>query len=146
MAKSHRLARRNLSETNLVKDEIQAFLREIVMRRDGGCILRTIRGCGAVLGDSGVVFQADHLIERSNSATYADSRLVVCVCKGCHGWKHFKKSNHDEYDAMVRSLLPKERVELWDRCRATQWKPTRMFTSDWKKELAVLKQELAAYG
>jgi hypothetical protein len=26
-----------------------------------------------------VVHQADHLITRANSATYADSRLVVCM-------------------------------------------------------------------
>jgi hypothetical protein len=31
--------------------------------------------------------QADHLTTRANSATYADTRLIVCACKGAHGWK-----------------------------------------------------------
>jgi hypothetical protein len=49
------------------------------------CILRNIRHCGGEPGftflEDGVigkvVLQADHLITRANSATYADSRLVV---------------------------------------------------------------------
>jgi hypothetical protein len=82
---------------------------------------------------------ADHLIERSNSATYADPRLVVCVCKGHHGWKHFKKSNHDRYNAIVRELLPPERVTLWDACEKNSWRPVRTSASDWALELAYLK-------
>lgn len=86
------LAKKGKSETALIKKEIQTLLRELVMECDGGCILRDVR-CGHEIGDPGIVFQAEHLIERSNSATYADPRLVVCICKGCHYWKHVKKSN-----------------------------------------------------
>lgn len=120
------------------KREIQSLLRQIVILRDGKCILYGIK-CGHIVGMEGVVWQAEHLIERSNSATYADHRLVVLVCRNCHGWKHFKKSNHDQYDAWVRTRLSKDRVELWDRCREESWRTSKV---DWKLELAVLKSEL----
>lgn len=123
------------------KREIQRLLREIVMRRDRGCILRMER-CGNELDTPNVVFQADHLIERSNSATYADPRLVVCICKGCHGWKHFKKSNHDEYNRLIKEIIPLERVKLWERCERDSWKPQKQ---DWKLHILALKKELSAY-
>ncbi len=121
-----------------IKIEIQATLRQIVMLRDKKCILFGIR-CNNEIGDDGIVWQAEHLIERSNSGTYGDSRLVVLVCKNCHGWKHFTKSNHDQYDKWVRTKLSKERVELWDKCREDSWKTSKM---DWKLVLLQLKQEL----
>jgi len=133
------LRRKGKSETSKIKREIQRVLREIVILRDGGCVLRDIRHCGGTPDNPDTVLQADHLIERSNSATYADPRLVVCVCKRCHGWKHFKKSNHDEYDEIIRSILPPERIRLWDLAREKSWKPAKI---DWKLEKVALEQEL----
>lgn len=133
------MRRRHPSETNDLKDEIQYTLREIVILRDKKCILYGKR-CYNKIGDEGIVWQAEHLIERSNSATYADTRLVVLVCKNCHGWKHFKKSNHDQYDEWVRESLSPERVAHWDRCKILKWTSSKV---DWKLELLVLKQELA---
>lgn len=127
------------SDTAIVKKEIQAVLREIVMLRDKGCLLRMER-CGNELDAPGVVFQADHLIERSNSATYANPDLLVCLCKGCHGWKHFKKSNHDAYNAMVKEILPEHRVKLWEKCEAESWRTSKM---DWQLELTALRQILS---
>lgn len=126
------------STTTEDKDEIQRLVREIVMIRDGGCILRKSRHCGGELNTQGVVIQADHLITRSNSATYADTRLIVCLCKGCHGWKHW---NEKEYDLLVKKILPKERVSLWERCEESKHshKTTKM---DWKLEILALKREL----
>lgn len=132
---------KGISDTATIKDEIQALLREIVMLRDGQCILADIR-CNHIVGMPGVVFQAEHLIERSNSATYADSRLVVCVCRDCHGWKHFKKSNHDLYDVLVKQRISPERVALWEKCDANSWRPQRTSATDWKLTLIALKQEL----
>lgn len=139
------LKKKSTSDTATTKDNIQALLREIVMLRDGGCILRDVR-CGNSLmyAAAGVVFQADHLIERSNSATYADPRLVVCVCKNCHGWKHFKKSNHDQYNAIIKDIIEPERVALWEACEKDSWKPHRTSAHDWLKEEAYLKTKLAA--
>lgn len=135
------LKRQGTSDTALIKREIQRVLREIVIARDGGCVLRQLRHCGGELNTDGVVIQADHLISRGNSATYADSRLVVCVCKSCHYWKsvagNLRKS---EYDALIKTVISKERVELWEQCEQDSWKPRKM---DWKMELVALEQELA---
>jgi|ERR1041385_5145761 hypothetical protein len=136
------------NDTNRIKDEIQATLREIVILRDGGCILQgkgwqstlSIPACNGYRKDGQLILQADHLITRGNSATYADSRLVVCLCKGHHGG--FKKWNEARYNEIVRTLIGPERCKLWDACHAARYSPSRKTTSDWAKELAVLKQEL----
>lgn len=126
-----------------LKEEIQALLREICLLRDGKCVLYGIK-CGHEVGMEGMVWQAEHLIERSNSATYADSRLVVLVERSCHFWKHLKKSNHDQYDEWAKSKMPPERVKLWERCARDAWMPKRTGESDWRLAIVVLKQELAA--
>jgi len=145
--KRTKLKRKSKSETARLKDDIQEFLRAIVILRDGGCILRGKFGhtCSGTNKDGTViVLQCDHLIERSNSATYADSRLAVCICKGLHGWKHFKKSNHDQYNEWIKKVLPKERVKLWDRCEKDSWRPKPMRSHDWKLEIINLKKELTS--
>lgn len=137
------LRKRSKSETAKCKERIQSLLRDIVMIRDGGCILRSKRACGAILGASGHVLQADHLITRANSATYADPRLVICVCRSCHYWKSVGSNrNKQEYDALVRTVLPQERVDLWDRCEQDSWRADRKYAADWKLAEAALKQEL----
>ena len=86
-----------------------------------------------------LVLQADHLITRANSATYADYRLLVCVCKGHHGWK---KWHEREYNALLKIMLPAERVALWDACEKDSWCPHRTSASDWLKEEAFLRMKL----
>lgn len=133
------LKRVGTSETAQIKREIQRILRLIVMDRDGGCVLRKLRHCGGELDTEGVVIQADHLISRSNNATYADSRLVVCICKSCHYWKSVAGNlRKAEYDSLIKTLISKERVELWEQCEKDFWKPRKM---DWKLELIVLTKE-----
>ena len=114
------------------KREIQALLREIVIKRDGGCVLRKIRFC------NDEVLQADHLITRANSATYADSRLVVCICRTCHGWKHWHEK---EYDALVKTILPADRVLLWEKSEIER-QSHRAHKMNWVLEIIALKQEL----
>lgn len=126
------------STTAQIKRGIQKLLREIVILRDKKCILYGKR-CYHEYGKDDVVWQAEHLIERSNSATYSDLRLVVLVCKNCHGWKHFKKSNHDQYDKWVKEALSPERVKHWEKCQQDSWRPTKM---DWAMEKVALEQEL----
>lgn len=118
-----------------LRDEIQSLVRDIVMLRDGGCILRKHRLCGGEIGEA--VIQADHLITRSNSATYADTRLIVCLCKRCHGWKHWYEK---DYDRLVKTILSPERVKLWEKCEEDR---SRHITHkpDWKLEIISLKQE-----
>lgn len=123
------------NDTSLLKQEIQALVREIVTKRDGTCILRKIRKC------NDDVLQADHLISRANSGTYADTRLIVCLCRTCHGWKNWWK---EEYDAMVKTVLSKETIKLWERCEEARHahKTTKM---DWRMEIVALKKELSTY-
>jgi hypothetical protein len=146
--KSGRLHARAENETNQVKDRIQALVRNIVIARDKGCIFRDAPfaitegsgpPCNGYANDGHLILQADHLITRANSATYADTRLIVCVCKGHHGWK---KWNEARYNEIVRTLIGEERCKLWDACHAARYKPTRNYTSDWLKHEAALKQEL----
>jgi hypothetical protein len=134
---------KGISETATIKDEIQNTIRDIVIARDGGCILRNYLGhsCNGFAKDGHLILQADHLITRANSATYADTRLIVCVCKGAHGWK---KWHQKEYDALVATLISPERVAVWKRAEEDSWRPTRKYTADWQLALIVLRQELAA--
>lgn len=126
------LRRSGVSDVSKVKREIQALLRDIVIQRDGGCILRRVRHC------TDEVLQADHLITRANSATYANPDLVVCLCRACHGG--YKKWHEKEYDALVKTILPKERVDLWEKEEKKRISgfTCRMTLADWKIEKAVL--------
>jgi hypothetical protein len=141
------------TETAEVKREIQDVARDIVIIRDGGCILRAqfrlmamgvIPSCGGYRKDGQLILQADHLITRGNSATYADTRLIVCVCAAHHGWKSLGgNARKKKYDELVRTLITPERVALWDRCEQDSWRPKRTYALDWKLQLAALKQELS---
>jgi hypothetical protein len=136
------LAAKGKSDTAQIKDDIQALLRAIVIKRDGGCLLRNsydAPSCNGFDKSGKLIHQADHLVTRANSATYADPRLVACVCKGHHGWK---KWHQKEYEAVVRELLPADRVKLWDDCERDSWKAHRKYTSDWVKEAAYLRSLL----
>ena len=129
-----------VSTTAQDKKEIQRLVREIVIKRDQGCVLRRLRNCGGEIGQS--VLQADHLITRANSSTYADTRLIVCLCKACHGG--FKQWHEKEYESLVKKVISQERVELWDKCEEDRqahrtWKP------DWKLAILLLNKELEHY-
>jgi len=132
------LAKQSKSPVAVIKRRIQALCREIVIKRDKGCLLRNKRHCGGEIGKA--VLQADHLVTRANSATYGDTRLIVCLCRPCHGG--FKQWHKEEYDALVRTILPKERVELWDRALADMHRPQKM---DWQLVEIALKKELKEY-
>lgn len=143
-----RLKMRGTSDTSVLKEKIQDKVRDIVILRDGGCVLRNpyiiqqdlfnIPPCNGYRKDGELILQADHLITRANSATFAETRLIVCVCKGHHGWK---KWHEEEYNAVLRGILPQERVDLWDRCKADRWKPRKAGVYDWKLSLVALEQE-----
>jgi hypothetical protein len=127
-------------------------VRAIVIARDGGCILDPMRAtslyfksarslglnplgvppCNGYAKDGHLILQADHLLSRGNSAAYADTRLIVCLCKGHHGWKSVGSNlRKKEYDAIVRQLLSPDRVTLWDRCEQDSWRPKRTGAYDW---------------
>lgn len=130
------------SDTGDLKERIQELARSIVIIRDGGCVLRNIYGipgCNGHRKDGQLILQADHLITRANSATFADTRLIVCICKGHHGWKEWHK---EEYDALIKNVIGAGRAALWDRCEQDRWRPVRKYTADWALHVAALEQEL----
>lgn len=120
------------NDTATLKKEIQSLVREIVMKRDGTCILRKYRHC------NDPVMQADHLITRANSATFADTRLIVCLCRTCHGWKHWHEK---EYEELVKSIIPKETLRLWNQAEKFRH-AHKTYKPDWKMEILALKKEL----
>ncbi len=139
------LRRQGMSESAKLKRDIQALARDIVIKRDGGCVLRSVYGvprCGGYRNDGQMVLQADHLISRGNSATYGDTRLIVCLCKAHHGWKSVGSNlRKAEYDAVIRAkVLSPERVALWDLAEHDRFKPQ---PQDWKLVKIALTQELA---
>lgn len=143
--KHSKLRLAGVSDTSVIKRDIQDLVRAIVIIRDGGCLLYNLQGhgipmCNGYAKDGHLILQADHLLSRSNSATYGDTRLIVCVCKGHHGWKSVGNNlRKAEYDQIVRTILPPERVALWDMAEATKHRPVKM---DWKLVLLALKAEL----
>lgn len=134
------------STTTELKNEIQAMLRKIVIKRDGGCFLRNYRSkiqpqyvnCGGYRNDGELILQAEHLHSRSNANSFSDSRLVVCCCQRHH--IYYKPQYSDEYNSIAREFIGKERSKLWDRVAADH-SPHKV---DLKLELLALKQEYEA--
>ncbi len=145
--KRTRLRVKGDNNTALIKQDIQDLVRLIVTYRDRGCVLRKKRRCGAeaTVKDrkviSETVIQADHLVTRANSATFADPRLIVCLCRGCHGWKHW---NEKEYDELMKTVLHKDVVKLWERAEADRH-AHKTYKVDWVLEKIVLEQTLTMY-
>ncbi len=132
------------NDTAVLKDEIQYLVREIVIIRDDGCVFKKEKGhiCTGFAKDGHLILQADHLLSRANSATFADTRLIVCVCKGIHGWKSVGNNlRKTEYDERIKKLLPIERVKLWERCEQDMH-AHKTYKPDWQMSIVVLKREL----
>lgn len=135
------------STTAELKKEIQALLRQIVIKRDGGCFLRgyahriapQYMACGPYRNDGKLVLQAEHLHSRSNANSFSDSRLVVCVCMRHHIF--YKPQHSAEYNELAREYIGPQTAALWDRVRddRSAWKV------DLKLEKLVLEQELKSY-
>lgn len=128
-----------VSTTTEIKKEIQALLRQIVMIRDGGCILRhycEAGACGPIKKDGNPVLQAEHLITRSNSGTFGDSRNCVCLCQRHH--IYWKPQYSDLYWEMVKSHLPEKTWKWYEVAKLD----TKAYRVDWKLVKIALEQEL----
>lgn len=107
------------SDTATVKREIQEILREGAIRRDGGCVLRhypAAGSCGGYRKDGQLILQAEHLITRSNSATFADMRNIVCLCAHHHG--NFKPQYSRIYWELMMGHLGEDRWAWLARAEA----------------------------
>lgn len=146
---TRRLRVKGVSDTSTTKDEIQDLVRAIVIKRDGGCVLRNLQhvvgACGSKQTKDGhMVLQADHLVTRANNATFGDTRLIVCLCQSHHGG--FKQWNKADYDKVMRGVIGPKRTDLWDKAEADRHKIYPMHSSDWKLLKIALEQELRAYS
>jgi hypothetical protein len=127
------------SPVSELKKEIQALLRQAVIQRDGGCWLRHYSesgACGGYRNDGELILQAEHLHTRANSASFADLRLVVCICQRHH--IYWKPQHSARYNELAEKFIGKERANLWKRVREDHT-PHKV---DWKLALLGLKSEL----
>ena len=134
-----RLRYRGVNEVSVIKEQIQAILRQIVILRDGGCWLRhypEAGKCGGYRKDGELILQAEHLHTRSNSVSFADHRLVVCICKRHH--IYWKPQYSSRYNELAEKFIGKERTKLWHRVK-NDYSPHKI---DWKLELLAVQQEL----
>jgi hypothetical protein len=135
------------SDSGTIKENIQALLRQIAIKRDGGCVLRNYSDAGACGGygsKSGkLILQAEHLVTRANSISFGDMRNIVCLCQHHHG--HFKPQHSRLYWDLIREHIGEE-CWAWIKRVEADKKPYRFHTSDWAKIEAALKQELASFG
>lgn len=131
------------SSTAEIKEEIQALLREIGLLRDGGCVLRHFKEAGYCGGrrqsDNALILQAEHLVTRSNSASFADMRNIVILCRNHHMF--FKTQHGSLYWELIRRHVGEERWKWIERVR-DDWTPHKV---DLKLELIALKQERKKY-
>lgn len=132
------------SDTADIKERIQALLRAIVIARDGGCLLRNspeTGACGGYRKDGELIKQAEHLHTRASSSSFADTRLVICLCQRHHIF--YKAQYPDDYYRIVRQLIGPERSALLTRVQEDR-SPHRYFLSDWRMMEIVLQRELTA--
>jgi hypothetical protein len=129
-----RLATHSKDAVPQTKLRIQALLRSIVIKRDGGCILRgspEAGACGGYGSKSGkLILQAEHLNSRSNSISFGDLRNIVCICQRHH--LYFKPQHSRLYWELIESLIGPERWE-WVKRVEKDKNPYRFTHYDWLK-------------
>lgn len=113
-----------------IKRRIQAILREIVILRDGGCILRL------VLGNCSGPLQAEHLNSRVHAHTFADTRNIVCLCQYHHIF--WKPQNSRRYWELIEQHLGPTKWK-WLKLAEANHTPHKI---DWTLMEIALKQEL----
>lgn len=139
------LRQKGKSDVAKTKDRIQALLRQLAIHRDGGCVLRHYKdeagNCGGYAPKSGhLILQAEHLITRSNSVSYADMRNIVCLCQHHHG--NFKPQHSRLYWELIERHIGPERWAFIKACEAERFKAHRTTLYDWTKIELALSQDL----
>ncbi len=136
------LAKKSKAPRAVLKDEIQALLRKLVIARDKGCILRDVRGipqCNGYRSDGELILQAEHLVTRSSTNYFGDPRNVVCLCKFHHiTWK--PQYSKDYWEA-IEKVLPPSRWQWYLRAKADN----RPYQVDLKLVKLGLETELKNY-
>ena len=122
------------------KREIQRLVRQIVIIRDGHCVLRGVplkngNGCSEVK-------QAHHLITRGKNIGYADTRLIVLICSAHHSaitWATGEDKR--QYDILIQKKIGADRSKLLARAeKDTKSYPMGIY--EWNREIMALSDEL----
>lgn len=115
--KRTRLRLEGKSDAATLKRDIQAILRQIVIKRDGGCLLRGHGKCTEIL-------QGEHLITRANNATFADTRNIVCLCTYHHLF--FKKQHPLLYWELIEQKIGAHRWAWVKLALHDRFKPAKV--------------------
>lgn len=141
--KRTKLAKKSKAPRAVLKDQIQALLRDIAIKRDGGCILRDLQGiprCSGYRNDGELILQAEHLVTRSSTNYFGDTRNIICLCKFHHIiWK--PQYSKDYWEAVEKVLSP-SRWQWYLRAKADD----RPYQVDLKLVKLALENELKKYG
>lgn len=122
------------------KKKIQDKLRERAIERDGSCVVGKYphflpyqwHACGPHKKDGSIIVQAEHLVGRANSASYADMDNIVLLCLRHHFF--FKQQHGALYWEIIRRHIGEERwakVQDWEANK----QPTHMVAADWRSAL-----------
>lgn len=125
----------------LCKERIQGILRDCVIARDGGCVLRhypEAGRCGGYRNDGELILQGEHLITRERNISYGDLRNIVCLCRHHHG--SWKPQHSRLYWELVEKIVGPERWE-WIKRVERDRKTYPMGLYEWQKIELALKQE-----
>lgn len=136
------LRRKSKTPVAKLKREIQSLLREIVIARDGGCVLRAFSEageCGGYRNDGELILQAEHLNTRERNISYGDSRNIVCLCMRHHFY--FKKQHSRLYWELIEKVIGQERWKWLKRVEADR-KSYAMGEYEWSKIKLFLIEEL----
>jgi len=128
------------SEVSQCKKRIQALLRQLAIKRDGGCVLRHYQDllhpdyltCDDVL-------QAEHLNTRGSSGSFGDMRNIVCLCRRHH--IYFKPQHSQLYWEIIEKHLGEEGWAYYKRVR-DDYRAHHMILWDWQKLEMELTQQL----
>lgn len=118
------------------KIRIQALLRQICIKRDGGCVLREYRG---TVGECSDILQAEHLLTRGRSVGFGDLRNIVCLCQKHHIF--WKPQNSRLYWELIENIIGKERWQ-WLKLAEADHTPQRIYLSEWIVQEQDLKRVL----
>jgi len=123
-----------------IKKLLQAKLREKAIERDGMCVIGQHldslpdqwRLCGNYTKDGRLILQAEHLVGRANSRSYADMDNIVLICLRHHFF--FKQQCGALYWDIIRRHIGEERwgkIEAWEKDKS----PHHMVAGDWQNIL-----------
>jgi hypothetical protein len=126
-----------------LKKMIQARLREKAIERDRTCVVaqhapllpQNWLVCGSYRKDGELIVQAEHLVGRANSASYADMDNIILLCQRHHFY--FKTQHPMLYWEIVRLHIGPDRwakVQAWE----SDHTPHHMVAADWRSALANL--------